>query len=367
MINNTYRAVSPDYRISIDGKDITKRIDARLMSLSLTESRGNESDELSLTLDDADGLMALPPKGGTITLQLGWEGEGLVDKGSFLIDEVEHQGAPDTIAVRARAVPFAGPIKQRAEKSWHQTTLGQIAQTIAQRHKLVAKIDAALAARVIEHIDQTNESDLHFLTRLAKKADAVCSVKKGHLVMTPIGGAKTASGQALPTLRLTRQLGDQHHYQTADRDSYTAVRAYWTDGKKATRKGVVVGKVDKGLDKVKVLKDTYTTAADARAAAQAELQRITRGGAKLSLTLALGQPALAPQTPVRVSGFKAGIDDAGWLVVRVVHDINDQGFTTKIECELNALAGDMSETPEEFGEAPVEDADTDTDTDTDEE
>jgi phage protein D len=81
-----------------------------------------------------------------------------------------------------------------------------------------------------------------------------------------------------------------------------------------------------------------------------------KGFASLSLTLALGQPALAPQTPVRVRGFKPGIDGVGWLVVRVTHDINDQGFTTKIDCELNALANDLSETDEDFGVVDVVDS-----------
>lgn len=97
--------------------------------------------------------------------------------------------------------------------------------------------------------------------------------------------------------------------------------------------------VDKVIDKVKVLKDTYTTVADAMAAAQAEMQYITRGGANLNLTLSLGQPALATQNPVRVRGLKPGIDGVGSLAVRVTHGTNDQGITTKIECELNERPG----------------------------
>ena len=70
----------PDYRLSVNGQDITPKLGGRLIELRLSESRGEEADQLSLTLDDADGRMAIPPKGATIDVQLGWAGQ-LVDKG----------------------------------------------------------------------------------------------------------------------------------------------------------------------------------------------------------------------------------------------------------------------------------------------
>ena len=68
-------------------------------------------------------------------------------------------------------------------------------------------------------------------------------------------------------------------------------------------------------------------------AAKAELQRVDRGAATLSLTLALGRPQLMPQSPVTVAGFKPEIDGEGWLVKSVEHSIGDGGYTTKLECE----------------------------------
>jgi len=45
----------PGYRIVLDGQDITPRINGRLQKLSLTDSRGDEADQLDLTLTDHDG------------------------------------------------------------------------------------------------------------------------------------------------------------------------------------------------------------------------------------------------------------------------------------------------------------------------
>ena len=320
----------PDYRLSVNGQDITPKLGGRLIELRLSESRGEEADQLSLTLDDADGRMAIPPKGATIDVQLGWAGQ-LVDKGSFVVDETEHSGAPDRISIRARSAQMSKSLRERTSRSYHDTTVGDVVRQIAAANGLPIKIAPELAAKPVQHLDQTTESDLHFLTRLARQHDAVATVKKGTLVFLRTNSRTTATGQELGAVHITRSSGDQHRWHTADRTSYTAVRAYWHDGKSARRKGVVAGNGSDGS--TKTLKDTYATQADALDAAKAELQRVDRGAATLSLTLALGRPQLMPQSPVTVAGFKPEIDGEGWLVKSVEHSIGDGGYTTKLECE----------------------------------
>lgn len=322
--------IQPDYELTINGVNITPKLGKRLIDLQLTESRGEEADQLSITLDDADGRMAIPPKGAKIEVRLGWVGQ-LVDKGSYVVDETEHSGTPDRISIRARSAEMAKSLRERSSRSYHGTTVGAVVEQIASANGLPVKIAPELAAKPVQHMDQTNESDLHFLTRLARQHDAVATVKKGTLVFLRTNSRTTASGQALGAVHITRQSGDQHRWHTADRTSYTAVRAYWHDGKSARRKGVVAGSKSKGS--TKTLKDTYASEADALDAAKAEMQRVDRGAATLSLTLALGRPQLMPQSPVTVDGFKPEIDGEGWLVKSVEHSIADGGYTTQIECE----------------------------------
>ena len=320
---------APTYRLRLDGQDITPQINARLISLSLEEARGDTADQLDLVLSDHDGALALPRKGVKIELAIGFIGQELVDKGRFVVDEVEHSGAPDTVTIRARSADLRDSLRVRRDQSWHATTLGDIVKTIAGRHRIEHRVAPALASVAVSHIDQTNESDLNFVTRLAKRHDAVATVKAGALLFLPINGSKTASGARLPTIAITRASGDSHNFTQSDRDAYTGVRAYWHDGKKANRKGVLVGtKVTP-----KTLKDTYATEADAMAAAKAEWQRIQRGLATLKLTLAIGVPSLVPQSPVTVQGFKQQIDGTKWLASRVTHKLDDSGLTTDVELE----------------------------------
>ncbi|MDD2978237.1 phage late control D family protein [Aquabacterium sp.] len=326
--------LQPVYQLVVGGRNITPTIDPRLIDLTLTECRGDEADQLELRLSDHDGAVELPSKGVTISLQLGWAGQALVDKGTFEVDEVEHSGTPDVISIRARSADLGTSLRNRRDQSWHGKSLGDIITTIAKRHGLAPRVDSKLAAQAIAHIDQTNESDINFVTRLAKRYDAVATVKASRLLFMPITGTTTSKGEALPAITITRADGDQHRYHSSNRDAYSGVRAYYHVAKKATREGVLVGE----SGNAKRLRESYANEADALAAAKAEWQRIQRGAATLELTMAIGRPELQPQTPVTVSGFKAQIDGTGWLTVKVTHSLSDGGLTSRAEFETGEAA-----------------------------
>lgn len=324
-----YAYATPAFELTVAGRNITRTVNARLIQLTLAESRGDEADQLDIELDDSDGRMAIPSKGEEITLRLGWAGGRLVDKGTFEVDEIEYSGAPDRISIRARSAEMKRQLRTRTEHSYHDTTLGEIVRAIAARNGLQAKVDTTLAGVRVAHIDQTHESDLHFATRLAKQYDAVCTVKKGRLAFIPINGSRNAAGVELEGWTLTRADGDQHRYHTAERNAYSGVRASWHDAARAEKRSVLVGTEDNE----KRLKDTYGSEADALAAARAEMGRIKRGKATMELTLALGQPELMPQTPLRLKGFKPQIDATPWLVVKIAHTLAEGGFTSRLELE----------------------------------
>ena len=324
---------TPIYRITLNGRDLTDKIEPRLVSLSLSESRTDDADCVTLTLDDADGKLALPKRGEVIGLAIGWEDTGLFEKGSFTINEVEHAGTPDTITIQARSASMTQGMGERVEKSWHGITLGDIVKVIAGKHKLKPAIAEALGKVTIAHIDQTHESDMSFLTRLAKRYDAVMNVKDTNLLFMPIGHGTSVSGKKLQALDLTRKNGDQHHYHVSERENYAAVRAHYHASGKAKRKSVVIG--GENNTNTKVLPETYADEATARAAATAEFNRTKRSQATMSYTLALGRPDAYPEIPVYLSGWKPDIDETDWLAKKVTHSIADGGYTTALELEMS--------------------------------
>lgn len=321
-----------DYRVTLDGRDLSRLIAPSFISLSLSESRAEESDTVEIVLDDSRNTFAIPNRGANINLSIGWVGKPLVDKGTFTVDEVEHSGAPDIITIRARSASMTNTMHERREQSWHGQTLGSIVRAIAGRHSLKAAVAETLARTAIAHIDQTHESDMSFLTRLAKRHDAVMNVKDLNLLFMPIGTGKTVNGKTLDVLNLTRASGDQHRYHIAQRETYSAVRAHWHSPGKAKRKSIIVGA--EGNRNVKVLPEDYATEAEARAAAEAEYARTRRSQATMSYTLALGRPDLFPEQSVIVSGFKPEIDATPWLIKQVTHIIGESGFTSALELEV---------------------------------
>ncbi|WP_443256031.1 phage late control D family protein [Xenorhabdus sp. IM139775] len=479
----TGKTSKPTFRLEINNKDISGKIQSRLMSLTLTDNRGLESDQLDIELDDADGMLRLPRRGDILTLELGWHGHPLTPKGQFVVDEIEHSGAPDRLTIRARSADFRGDLNVKREYSYHKHTLESIVSTIAMRNQLKFKISQELKG-ISMHIDQTNESDVSFLTRVAKQEGAVASVKNGELLFIRQGQNKAASGQDIPLILITRHSGDSHRFSLSDREAYTGVDVQWLDTRTATKQvvklrrieskdekaeitikyessenkspdkdavqkskisapkggsshlskkkepqsfkqekdlkhkssgdahlaksgGVSLAKPDnvqslkknpktKGREKPAYIKNerkrknrdngsreteisldiegslsreerseskiehhqtttvkqessnylvgtpeniltlsrTYSNKEEAERAAKAVWEKMQRGAAQFSITLAMGRADIYPETPIQLEGFKTEIDGTHWTLIKVTHVLNDSGFTTSLDLEI---------------------------------
>ena len=325
-----------DFRVMLDGKDLSDRLRPRLISLRLSEKRGGDADQLEIAITDHDGRMVLPPAGAALTIQLGWKAGsdvtvGLVDKGRFVVDAIEHSGPPDVIVIRARSADMTSAIRTRREQSWHKTTLGTIINQVAARNKLSVRCAPSLASHQVNALTQGRESDMALLRRLGREHDATATIKAGTLIFAPIGAATTASGSKVPGLTIRRGDGDRHAFRIEKREEVGEVEANWHDRAGAKMKTVKAGF---GAGPTRRLTRTYATEAAARKAAAAESSRAGRTPRKLDLGLALGRLEIYPDRPVAVSGFKAEIDAVHWLVADVTHELlPDRGFTTSLTLE----------------------------------
>jgi phage protein D len=327
----------PDFRVLLGQQDLSPRIRPRLISLRLVERRGGEADQLDIVLDDSDGRLMLPPEGAELTLQLGWSAGsdvplGLIDKGRFIVDELEHSGPPDTLTIRARSADFTSAIATRREQSWHDTTLGDILRQIAGRHGLAVRCAPALAAMALKALSQSRESDIAFLRRLGREHDALATIKAGSLIFAPIGAGTTAGGQPLPSTVIRRRDGDRHTFRIEKRQAVGRVTAAWHDRSSAKRKTVTAGAGDGPERK---LARVFPSQEAARRAAEAEARRGARAPRKLSLNLALARLDLYPEQKMRALGFKAEIDGTDWLLAEVEHQLDGSGgFASQLQLEL---------------------------------
>ncbi|HDL7628597.1 TPA: phage late control D family protein [Yersinia enterocolitica] len=353
----------PAFDIKIGGKTQTT-VNDRLISLTLTDNRGFEADMLELVIDDADQKVALPARGAQIDIALGWKGEPLVNKGRFTVDEISHTGPPDQLIVTARSADFRDTFNVKREYSWHDITVGKVVASIASRYDLKAGVSEDLGKIEIDHADQTSESDISFLTRMAEKLGAITTIKNGMLLFMHPGRAVSQSGKLLPAITITRASGDKHSFRVADRDAYTGVTAYWLDlnyGKpqktsvRRKRKSKTPPKVKtpastskegnylEGVEgNVFVMRETFKTERAARRAAAARWSKLQRGAAEFTMILARGRADLFPELPAVMQGFKPEIDQAAWIITQVTHTIGDNGFTTALNFEVKITNLDMA-------------------------
>jgi phage protein D len=361
--------IAPDFMLKLDDRDITQNFSHRLISLTMTDKRGLEADQLDIQLDDSDGLLDLPARGATLSLWLGWEGTPLKQKGNFTIDTIEFRGAPDTLTIRGCSADFRGKLNVRREQSWHDTTIGAIVNTIAQRNQLTASIAADLSSNAISHIDQSQETDAAFLTRLAERNGAFVSIKAGKVIFMKAGQAVTAGGTSIPLMMIERGDGDKHLFSVADRENYSGVTAKWLQTRDPKKQNPQLsisrlpeGQATQGLphpdaaaplagaggkeqkpqemlvgsaENVFELTTVYASEEQALRAAEAKWRALQRGTVNFSIQLALGRADLFPETPVLVNGFKRVIDEQAWIISEVVHTLSGSGYTTKLNLELN--------------------------------
>jgi phage protein D len=239
----------PVIQITVDGVSIDSALRRRLIQLTHTDNRGFEADTVEIEFDDSDGALDIPPRGAEISLAFGWKHSGVVDKGLFTVTEVAHAGAPDVLTIRAQSADLRSGLSTQRERSFHDTTLGAIVQTIADENDLKPVVSPQLAGQHIDHLDQTNESSANLLTRLAQQFDAIATVKGGRLLFIHAGAGTTASGKALEKLVIVRQSGDRHLFQISDRNTYTAVRALYHDMQQAVKGEVIWGEAEDSAER----------------------------------------------------------------------------------------------------------------------
>lgn len=363
----------PDWRVMLGEVNLSDVIRPRLIRLRITEKRGDEADQLDIELDDSDQSLAIPKAGAVLSVALGWKGgggtiTGLIDKGSFTVDEAEHRSPPDTINLRARSADFTAAWRKLRDGSWRDKTLGLILGEIARRQGVTLRIAPSLSGTTIRMLTQSRESDIALLKRLGAEHDAVATIKNGNLIFVPLAGGKSASGEALPTVDILRSEGDGHSYRIEAREDYTGVVAKWHDKKAGQQKSVkrsnrsrADGEVPKAKsskaspssvsgisDNPKTLKKVFASEAEATRAAEAEWARIQRAPRKLSVNLALGRPEIGAEQPARVIGFHPEIDAQDWIVAEVTHNLDGKGLTTSLSFEVPdkpAEADDQSGAP----------------------
>lgn len=324
------------YKIVVDGQDVTSTFADRLVSITVIDEAGQKSDTVEIRVDDRDDLVTLPETGAKLKIALG-VGE-LVEIGTYTVDDISGQIAPATMTISAKAADMLGGIRARKTRGWRDVTVADIVGKIAGEHGLEPRVSDSLKAHFYAYQAQTSESDLNFLTRLAKGLDAVAKPAGDCLVFTKRGIGKAADGTALPIFVIDRTQMKGGSWKVTGRGKYGRVSAEWGErGTATTHKVTAGGALSSGevvghrqLPEL-ALRHRYLSETEAQRAANAALERSRRASGKISIELGGFWGDLMAEAKVDLRGIKPELTGE-WLITRVQHRLSDT-LTTSFEAE----------------------------------
>lgn len=299
-------------------------LNQRLMHWSHTDTTGIKTDRLELTLN-IEGLEGLPGLNGKIGLRVGYKESGLVEKGQFVVTQRTPVLFPMRLMIVATAAPFSAAdttgYRQRRSASYGPTTLGALFRQLVSRHGYSPRVAPTLDGIAIAHIDQSNESDMAFITRLAERYSAVTKPINELYVLAEAGRAKSLSGQLLPdvTLSVTQdnRPGDQSFitakFDEKSRAKYEGCRVTWWDAAACKQRVVQVGNTP-----FKTLRQRCQNEDEARAVAEGELRRVGREDLTLQIDCP-GNPLLAAEGLLLLDETWPSYMQGRWSIKQVVH------------------------------------------------
>ncbi len=325
----------PAFRIVADAQVITEVIRTHLLSLTVVDEAGRQNDRLTIRIDDrrreTGGGIALPRTGAELEVSIGYAGK-LQQMGIYVVDELEIEGPPAALTIRARAAAFDPSLhfttlQTQKTRAWHQTTLGDLVRSIAAEHGYQPSVAIDYDGVPIPHLDQVDESDMNLLTRLGTQYGAVAKPAGGHLIFTPRGRSGSVSGQTIAPVTLRPADVTSWRGTLTKRGKFRQVIAQWRDLQAALTRSKTAGKGEP----IYRLTHLYPDAAQALAAARSKLDQLTRGAGELELTLP-GDPTILAETPLNLTGFRDGLDGP-WTTRTATHKITSSGYTTTLAAD----------------------------------
>ncbi|MFI3241230.1 MAG: contractile injection system protein, VgrG/Pvc8 family [Alphaproteobacteria bacterium] len=322
--------MQPIYKITVDQENINSILANRLISINITDEFGLVSDSMTMELDNSDDIFEVPPRGVELEAFLGYDENNLYSMGKFIVDEIELSSPPNKITITARASNSTikedmGAIKAPKSKSWEECTLSTIVSTIAVDYGLTESIDISFKDIFIQHIDQTDESDLSFLERLAKEYGVEVKIAGGKIIFLEPARGTLPDGTTIPTTYISKADLNNYKMRISERGLYNQVIAKYYDLDDAEEKKVEVGDEKPAFS----MRDVYSNETTALMQAKAKLADIERGQYSLSAET-IGNPLLSAESKIEITGICEELQGA-WILKQVSHSYSSSGYKTSFE------------------------------------
>jgi phage protein D len=308
----------PTWQIAIDGKAISEALSRSVQSITFDDEAGIESDAVSIVFA---GDLRHIDVGRKIALKIGYKGEELISAGIFAVESSEW--TKQTLTINATGLNFAGAMKTKRTQTYEGITIAGVVNQINSRADTANAPLCDYDDVTVKYLAQNDESDMHFLSRLAKEYDAVFSVKSDRIIFLKRGGDGLKQTEQLPTYEINARLTNELTIKRKARPKYSAVQAIWRDQQEQETKSVIAGEGEP----IFKLAFAFPDAATAKLRAEAKLRALRRdcieGGFSCEGVM------------FRAGGIiklkNAGENDADYEIKKVSHSVDKNGWITSVE------------------------------------
>ncbi|HFU76168.1 MAG TPA: phage tail protein [Arcobacter sp.] len=308
---------NPTFKLLANDKDVTDTLQKELISITFKDEENDNADELTIKVA---GEFARPQYEDELKLYLGY-GDDLVYCGLFTV-QTSKRNDNNILTISATGVNFSSILKEKRDITYEKISIKDICQQIASRNNLKTKSDFDDVS--ILSIAQSNESDLHFLNRLAKSYNAIFNIKNDTLIFThKIKNDK--KNKDLPSYTVSADEVSTLSVKHSNKTLYKSCKSIWHDTKENKTKEIVVGVGEPIL----INKGNFKNEAEAKSKAQAKLERAVQGLVSGSLSMA-GEVIFAGGTLNLIDTLE---DDGEYRIKSVNHSFTSSGWTISLNFE----------------------------------
>ncbi len=333
-------------KLYFKGADISKELSKYLLSMSFTDKEEDETDDISISLDDREGkwikdwLNTNTKKGekrafkGTeihaMVIQKNPYTDGkdkVLDCGVFEIDSVNYTGPPQKLTIKATSIPYKTKLRQtKYNKPWENTTLKNMAQKIAKRSDMKLMYLSNFNP-VYKRREQRNMTDIAFLKRMCKRAGISLKVTSKKIVLFDAADFEKKAEVKKIKAGKGNILSYSFSTKTAD-TAYSSCHVVYTDPHtkkkiEATYKPENANSDGQTLE----IKQKVSGVAEARELARKSLRAKNKGETTAEFTL-IGDVDYVAGITVRVYGF--GEFNGKYIVEQATHNITG-GYKVQIK------------------------------------
>jgi phage protein D len=299
-----------------------------MTDLVVTMHEGGSADEVKITVDDRDFAVTPPRKGAVLSVMMGYQETGLALMGTFTVRGRKrhfNKGGGAVLEITGKSADFARSAKKPRTEHHEKTTLGDLLKKVSGRNGWGLKVSGTFASLKVDYEAQSEESDIHLATRLARELDALCQIGNGKLLFLDRDELTSA-------LTLTRTDFIDCSVSDDDRAAHSKSTAHWHDRANHKRVPESIDMHPDGVDDAPEFQQRHThlDQARAKAAAKGKASEMDRKEKHLTGTLT-GNTAIVAGLIATVA-IGAELYDGEYGLKTVTHHMKKGGgYTTKID------------------------------------